>query len=180
MNRNEIFVFRPLSSGLGLERSHDLRHAPGLWSGASLRAAQVAKTKISRLVPTVPRQSAVSNSKVPAPLMMWQRFVAVWCDAMVCGVVALFALMCAGLFSALLDQGSEGPRGLGHVISSFSWLRQAIQILIALNNIATSLPWLPVLGFAVLFGIYRLAVALSAGASPGEALARWLVGPVRS
>ena len=33
MNRSEIFVFRPLSTGLGIERSHELRYAPGLWAG---------------------------------------------------------------------------------------------------------------------------------------------------
>lgn len=180
MNRKEIFVFKPLSTGLGLERAHDLRHAPGLWSGTRTRAAQAAKAQISRLAssPSLHRSGPKTHSR--SPLMMWQRFIAVWCDVMVCGALAMFALVCAGFFAAILDQSPASPQGLGDILSSFVWLRQSVQILVALNNVADSVPWLLVTGFCVLFGIYRLAVYLIAGVSPGETLAKWLDGSVRS
>jgi hypothetical protein len=180
MNRKEIFVFKPLSTGLGLERAHDLRHAPGLWSGTTTRAAQAAKAQISRFVPSTSLQRAGSKPPKRSPLMMWQRFVAVWCDVMVCAALAMFALVCAGFFAAILDQSSTSPQGLANILSSFVWMRQSVQILIAMNNIASSLPWLPVAGFGVLFGTYRLAVSLIAGVSPGETLAKWLAGPAGS
>ncbi len=184
MNRKEIFVFKPLSTGLGLERAHDLRHAPGLWSGTRARATQAAKAQISRIASptTLQRQHLRSGTKPTArsPLMMWQRFVAVWCDVMVCGGLAMFALVCAGFFAAILDQTPASPQGFTNILSSFVWLRQSVQILLALNNIASTVPWLPVAGFAVLFGVYRLAVSFIAGVSPGETLAKWLAGSVRS
>ena len=180
MNRKEIFVFKPLSTGLGLERAHDLRHAPGLWSGTRTRATQAAKAQISRLATAPSLTRLGSNPPSRSPLMMWQRFVAVWCDVMVCGAIAMFALACAGFFAAMLDQSTASPQGLTNILSSFVWLRQSVQILIAVNNIATSVPWLPVAGFGVLFGLYRLAVFLIAGVSPGETLAKWLAGSVRS
>ena len=49
-----------------------------------------------------------------------------------------------------------------------------MQIVIAVTNLAASMPWLLVAGFVTFFLSYRLVVSLVSGASPGESLARWL------
>jgi len=176
MNRSEIFIFKPLSTGLGIERSHELRYAPGLWSGTRSLAVQAVRAAASAQAIRKAKASPVNpqNAVLHSPLMMSQRVVAILCDVMVCGSAALFALVCAGFFAACLDHvPASGPEIIG-IVTSFSWLRQSMQIVIAVTNLAASMPWLPVAGFVTFFLSYRLVVSLVSGASPGENLVRWL------
>lgn len=183
MNRSEIFVFKPLSTGLGIERAHEVRYVPGIWSGTRARAAQVVKAAAASQTAKKSMAALATRANVPqSSLLAWQRGVAIWCDVLVCCAVAVFALICAGFFAACLDNMDQvnhlpatGPE-IVRLITSFAWLRQSMQIVIAVTNLASSLPWLPVAGFAVLFVAYRLVVSLVSGASPGENLARWLAG----
>lgn len=173
MSHREIFVFKPLSSGLGLDRSHQTRPTTGgLWSGSRARAIPALRRIVHN-----PTHSPAKVVPSRSQLMIWQRFIAVWCDVMVCGGVAVFALLSAGFFAACLDQGPASVKNIGDVLGSFAWIRQSVQMMVAMTNIASTLPWLPVLGFLIFFGFYRLAVARMAGTSPGETLARWLAGP---
>lgn len=178
MNRSEIFVFKPLSTGLGIERSHELRHAPGLWSGTRALAAQAVRVA-STSGKNQPRSNkstvSLATTAKSSPLMWWQRGIAVWCDVIVCAAMGMFAIVCAGFFAACLDQMPANSAALASLVTSFAWLRQSMQILIAAVNVSSSFPWLPVAAFAALFAAYRLVVSLVSGASPGENLARWLL-----
>lgn len=172
MNRETIFVFKPLSTGLGLEHSHQLRNGPGRWSRPVRRSAQRALS-LPKLSSAKKPAEAVAIGR--SPLLFWQRCLALWCDGMVSLMLAFFVVMAAGLFASLIESGSVNPADWFSAMGSMEWIRQSAQMIVSLVNLASVMPWLPFVSLLVLFGVYRTSVVRLTGTSIGQWFVRWLV-----
>lgn len=193
MNRETIFVFKPLSTGLGLEHSHQLRNSPGRWSLPTRRSRRQDSGRQVALAANNAKGSSQSNfpkassrtrestqeTQVRAPLLFWQRCLALWCDGMVTLMLSVFVLIAAGLFAALFEAKAYNPSALMSVIASLDWIRQSGQMVMSLVNLGAVLPWLPVCGLVAMYLTYRLSVKIITGISLGEWFARWVIGGVR-
>lgn len=168
INPTGVFVFKPIGTGLGLENTHQLRNAPGFWSLGSARKSRANPAA----TPARQQQTSQTAPVGFSPLRGWTRFVALWCDAILCLAVLLMVVLSAGIFLALGEDLPVSAVELFDLVAGLSWLRHSVQV----AAVAFAAPWWALLcGFGVLFGCYRLATALLAGRSPGEALASCLL-----